>query len=137
MNSLRLSLTLLWSVSFVAGMLAWAFLKWIVSIGPEASASLLEQITSQYAPYLGAVLAFHFAARGAGKPTQLRRSPSKYLALVMSALWNLLFLGFIAKACWDPNTTTEAADNIKVVIPKLSWIVAPAIGFFFGRAKEP
>jgi len=133
MISIRTWLTLLWSAAFVAAMLAWAYLKWIVGIGPNAAAALLEQITSQYAPYLGVVLAFHFTISD-NKPLR-RRSPSQYLALTMSVLWNVLLLGCVAKSCLDPNTSAEAAENIRAVIPKLSWIVAPAMGFFFGKSQ--
>jgi hypothetical protein len=92
---------------------------------------------NQYVPLLGAVLGFHFAIRAKGKAA--KTTPSRtpfYVAITMSGLWNLLAVGFVVRACLDPNKTPDAISGIGSLVPKLSWIVAPAMGFFFGKSPE-
>jgi hypothetical protein len=133
----RTSLTWLWAAGFVISMLGYLYLDWHVGIGPDSKSQLFESIVKQYAPLLGVVLGFHFAIRAKGKAA--RTTPSWtpfYLAITMSGLWNLLAVGFVVRACLDPDKTPEAISGIGSLVPKLSWIVAPAMGFFFGKSPE-
>jgi hypothetical protein len=128
-------LTLLWSASFTGAILSWVYLKMIVGIGPETSGRLMEELTTQYAPYLGAVLAYHFAASAGQRGKRNHASSSYYLAITMSSLWNFLLLSFMLRACFNPDFAPDASKSIRAFIPKLSWLVAPAIGFFFGKPE--
>jgi hypothetical protein len=130
------SLTLLWGASFALAMLGSLYLRLVARIGPDASARLFELIIAQYAPYVGAVLGFHFAAGVVSKPQAKRQVVPFRLAMAMSSLWNLVTVGFIVQACLNPDLTEDAANDIKAIVPRLSWVVAPAIGFFFGKPAE-
>jgi hypothetical protein len=56
--------------------------------------------------------------------------------MAMSGLWNITIVGFVLQACMNSDMTQSAMKDIKAIIPKLAWIVAPAIGFFFGKPGE-
>jgi len=133
----RTSLTCLWVAGFVISILGYFYLDWHVGIGPESKSQLFESIVNQYAPLLGAVVGFHFAHQA--KEKAAKTTPSRtalYVAITMSGLWNLLAVGFVVRACLDPDKTPDAISGVGSLVPKLSWIVAPAIGFFFGKSPE-
>lgn len=107
-------------------------MRWFAAVGPTASSKIFELILSQYAPYLGAIVGFQFATQKTAKRAGAKATPF-VVAIVMSGLWNLTLLGFVVQACLDTNTTEASISDITAIVPKLSWIVAPAIGFFFGK----
>jgi hypothetical protein len=131
----RTSLTWLWVAGFVISIFGFIYLDWHVGIGPDSRSQLFESIVNQYAPLLGAVLGFHFAIRAKGKKEKSLASRTPlFVAIAMSTLWNLLAVGFVVRACLDPDKTPDAISGIGSLVPKLSWIVAPAMGFFFGKS---
>jgi len=133
----RTSLTWLWVAGFGISILGYVYLDWHVGIGPDSRSQLFELIVNQYAPLLGAVLGFHFAIRA--KEKAVKTVPSRtplYVAIAMSGLWNLLAVGFVVRDCLDPDKTPDAISGIGSLVPKLSWVVAPAMGFFFGKSPD-
>jgi hypothetical protein len=132
----RMVLALLWSLSFSLAIFGLLYLRWVVRIGPTASADFFEIIVDQYAPYLGAILGFQFAARTTATRKTEQPTVAYWLALGMSALWNIVLVGFVVQACLDSGTTQSAMKDVKLIIPKLAWIVAPAIGFLFGKPRD-
>ena len=55
--------------------------------------------------------------------------------MAMSSLWNVVVVGFVVEACLNSDRTVEAMNDIRMLAPKLSWAVAPAIGYFFGKPQ--
>jgi hypothetical protein len=134
----RVSLSILWTSGFVLAITGVLYLRWVVPIGATAASDLFDLLIGQYAPYLGSVLGFQFALRGSHRRTTKAEGAPYWLAMAMSGLWNLIILGFLAQACFNSDTTQSDMKDIKAVVPKLTWIVAPAIGFFFGKpGNEP
>ncbi len=132
----RASLTLLWVASFSLAMLAYLYLRWLVWIGPDASAQLFDSIIGQYLPLLGAILGFYFAGRNSTHAEKKGRAVPYYLAMALSVLWNLITVGFVMRACLDPDKTQDAVNGLGTLAPKLSFFVAGAMGFFFGKSPE-
>lgn len=132
----RTSLTVLWASCFMLAIVGILYLRWIVRIGPTASSDFFDLIITQYAPYLGAVLGFQFAVRSSNLRNKEDPSVPYWLAMAVSSLWNLVTVGFVVQACLSSDMTQSAMKDIKAVVPKLAWIVAPAIGLFFGRPGE-
>jgi hypothetical protein len=134
--SYRAHLTWLWVVSFVLVIMGVLYLRVIVRIGPDASSTLFDLVLAQYVPYLGAIVAFHFAARTARQPATKGQIVPYRVAMLLSLLWNLTVVVFVVQACSNPDLTEDATADIKKFVPPLSWAVAPAIGFFFGKPAE-
>lgn len=130
------ALSILWVTGFAVTFLAFLFLYWKIGIGPDASEKLFEAIIGQYAPLLGAVIGYHF-----GGVVSIRREGKSHavayrLAMTMSALWNLMTIGLVMSACVNADNTQDAIHGFATWIPKLSWLVAPSVGFFFGKSSE-
>jgi hypothetical protein len=129
------SLAYLWAAGFVAAIAGVLYLRWRVPIGPESASKLMESVISQYAPYLGAVLGYWFAGQAPKRHTESSIVPFR-LAIILSCLWNLVTLGSIYRACFDPKLTQDSMRDVATIVPKLAWVVAPAIGYFFGKPGE-
>lgn len=132
----RTPLSVLWASSFVLAIIGVLYLRWIVRIGPTASSEFFDLVITQYAPYLGAVLGFQFAVRSTTSRKTKDQVAPYWLAMAMSGLWNLVIVGFVMQACLNSDMAPSAIKDVKAVVPKLSWVVAPAIGFFFGKPGE-
>lgn len=132
----RMWLSCLWAAGFVLAIIGLLYLHWRVEIAPDLSNAFFGLVIAEYVPYLGAVLGFQFGARGRRQRIDRNQLVPSFLALGMSGLWNLIVLGSVLQACLDYDKTQMAMRDIKEIIPKLSWAVAPAIGFFFGREQE-
>ncbi len=104
-----------------------------MGIGPGSAAQLFELIIGQYAPYVGAVLGFYLATKAAAVPAKESDAMAYKLAMAMSGLWNVVVVGFVIEACLNSDRTVAAMNDIRMLAPKLSWAVAPAIGCFFGK----
>jgi hypothetical protein len=131
---MRARLTVLWAGSFAVALLGTLYLRWWVGIGADNFTAAIELVSTQYAPYLGAVIGFYFATKAQTQTTSTNPVIPHRLALVMSSLWNITFVGLLARACLQLTTIEEALNDISTVIPKLAWIVAPSIGYFFGKS---
>lgn len=109
------------------------YLRLVVGIGPNASSELFKLVTTQYAPYVGAILGFHFAAKSSGRIETRAKKLPYLLALITSGLWNLIMISLLIQACLNSDRTQDTLADIRLIIPNLSWILAPAIAFFFGQ----
>jgi hypothetical protein len=129
------SLSILWSSCFIFAILGCCYLTWIVKIGPKTSTDLFNLVFDQFAPYLGAILAFYFAAGSRMPPRRKDKFVSFWLAISMSAIWNMLIVGMVVLICIDSDRAPEAIKSVKETLPKLGWIVSPVIGYFFGKPE--
>jgi hypothetical protein len=93
-------------------------------------------VFDQFAPYLGAILGFYFAARPRVSPQRRDAFVPFWLAISMSVAWNLLMLGMVVIICSDSDRAPEAMKSVREIVPKLGWIVSPAIGYFFGKPER-
>lgn len=105
----------------------------------------LSQLNSLYVTYLGVMIAFYFTGviTENPKPKEKRYAGGAFwIALTGSAIWNLVIFVLILKAFYlrgDKQTAygiENAAKDIGQVGPLLSWIVAPAIGYYFGASAN-
>jgi hypothetical protein len=124
---------LLWTVCFLAAMAGALYLRWYVGIGPNSASQLFELIIGQYAPYVGAVVGFYLATKASAAKATESHAMAYKLAMAMSSLWKVVVVGFVVEACLNSDRTVEAMNDIRMLAPKLSWAVAPAIGYFFGK----
>lgn len=103
--------------------------------------SSLSLLNSLYATYLGVMIAFYFAGRITPK-SRIRMTDVGFLvACAGSLIWNIVLVSFMLKAFLlrgDRQTIyglEDATKQIARVVPLLSWLVAPAIGYYFGNSS--
>jgi hypothetical protein len=132
----RTYLTWLWVVAFSIVFLGFLYLRFRVEIGPDSASRLFESILTQYVPLVGAILGFSLAKHVKESKTALIPAASVFVAITMSILWNLLAAGLVLQACLDPDKTPDTISGLTTYVPKLSWIVSPVLGFFFGKSPE-
>jgi hypothetical protein len=125
----------LWAGCFAVALLAALYLHWWIGISSDTFKDTMEMVSGQYAPFLGAVLGFYLSSKKK-EELVLDGDGAFYLAVLMSALWNMVILGGLGRVGLNLTTIEESNKDILSVLPKLSWIVAPAIGYFFGKPEK-
>ncbi len=107
------------------------------AIESDTLTASLEKLGGIYAPYIGAIFAYFFVARTSQAAERFTSAAAVTIAVLVSAIWNLVVIGLLAQA---PLGWADAEEAFKVasdVSSKLSWLVAPAIGFFFAKSESP
>lgn len=132
----RTYMTLMWVAAFAVTFLGFLYLRFHVEVGPDSSAKLFESILVVYSPLVGAILGFHFAKHFKQREPSSIPAIALVAAITMSVLWNLFAAGLVIRACLDPDKTPDAIAGLSTYVPKLSWVVSPVLGFFFGKSSE-
>jgi len=93
----------------------------------------LSQLNLSYAPYLGIILTFFWSDR---KKNRSRKnvSTSFIIAMIFSTFWNILILIPLIKLLFLNGFIEDSIQSIKLVNNYLVWLVAGAIGYYFGRS---
>jgi len=95
----------------------------------------LTQLNSSYVPYLGVITAFYFASTDVDG-TVKENNVAATLALVASLLWNASILALFIPLLFGHGVIEEAVKDTEFVGGLISWLVAPAIGFYFARKQD-
>ena len=131
-----LFLTCLWIFFFLISLSTLLWLLFVNYIEELTFRSGIEDISTLYVPYLGAILGFYFAKRAKAKlPTGMRRG-AFISAVAVSAIWNFVVIVPILlvpmhRLVWE-NAIKLASSSGAV----LSWLVAPVIGYYFGKSDQ-
>ena len=130
------ALALLWFSSFVLALGVPLLLLLKASIENQAALPAIEQVSALYVPHLGAVIAFYFAAKPRpGRKPKLMAAPF-VAAMLGSLVWNAIVAGSLLLVPFGRLTIEDALAFVTGVGPKLSWLVAPALGYFFAKPSE-
>jgi hypothetical protein len=131
----RLKLFLVWisgyAISF--GMLLVLFFRDDISL--EDLRADATRLTGIFAPYLTSIIAFWFAKGAASDDLEAERRPFQ-IAVICSAFYNFVMIIVLSSVLFRKgedlvkNTLTAQADLATI----LSFLVGPAIGFFFGKS---
>lgn len=121
-----------WFAFFVVNLAVIFFLYFDKSIEEDNLRMAVQQIHSNYVTYLGVMAAFYLSqkapAGGGGKQAGM----SFAVAMFGSILWNLVICGFMLRLIVG-GTIEDAVRQIGFFGPLLSWLVAPAVGFYFAN----
>jgi hypothetical protein len=129
-------LALLWFSFFVISLAIPLALLLRASIETPTVLPAIEQISSLYAPHLGAVLAFYFATKPKpGRKPRVNSGPF-VAAILVSLVWNVVVAGALLVVPFGKMSIDDALTFVGGAAPKLSWLVAPALGFFFAKPGE-
>ena len=127
----RLVLTFTWVIFFVLNItivLLLNFNHWLNDSKDFTFA--LTCINNLYSPYLGVILIYYWNKKSL---TNYPFNTGFYLAFIMSLLWNgmiTILIGQLLLGQGDFNGNFELVKNLGGLF---SWIVAGAIGFYFGK----
>ncbi len=130
----RIVLIIVWFAFFVANIAMLMYLyfdKWIEA--DNFNAGLL-QIFSLYLTYLGVMITFFFADDNKAALKKKRAGATFVVALAVSLLWNAFVCGFIAKLIFLGGEIEVVIKQIGDYGPLLSWLPAPAIGYYFAKS---
>ncbi len=122
----RRALLFIWLGFFLLNLILVLFFYLVKWIEVDTFKEALKQLNASYSPYLGAILLYYWSS--AAKTAAVRAGLPLQLALVCSALWNILLTMFLSMLPLE-----EALQNITEVGGYFSWLVAGAIGYYFAK----
>jgi hypothetical protein len=129
-------LTALWLASFCVCLLVPVLMRVRSAIESDTLTAALSSIADAYSANLAVILGFYFHAKVRSEKNVDRSVTSLVVAVVATLIWNGLALGasFAALAYLIP--IDEVTKLISSVAPKLSWLVAPMLGYYFASSVE-
>ncbi len=132
-ESARRTMALLWLGFFLVNLAMVFYLyfgDWIEQDNFKASFS---QLNSSFVPYVGVILAYYLTERRMITSRSGRAGMPFAIALLSSLVWNAMVFLFIARVVLLRGTMEDAVRAIADFGAMLSWLVAPAIGFYFAK----
>ena len=135
-KSVRKALLIIWFACFgltLAIVLYLGLGKWI---GQDNFRKALTQLNSSYVPYLGVITAFYFAANVSTERSVEGDGVAPALAVAASLLWNAVILAFLVPLLFGHGVIEQTINNVEFFGGLISWLVAPAIGFYFAHTQD-
>jgi hypothetical protein len=133
-SNARLVLTGVWLLFFLADFVCVFYLyldRWIEWEDFRAS---IQQLNSLYVTYLGVMLSFFFIKPGRQTSSQSRAGMPFVIAMASSLVWNVTIFILIFRLVFQSGKIEASLREIGFLGPILSWLVAPAIGFYFANS---
>ena len=130
----RLILMLIWVLFFLTNIILIVLLKvnhWLIDDQDDFKYALTA-LNNAYSPYLGVILVYYWNKRN------LDNYPFNagfFLASIMSVIWNLTITFLLAQLLSGNGEFRKNLDLIKDLGGLFSWLVAGAVGFYFGKDK--
>jgi hypothetical protein len=106
------------------------------SIESDTLQATLGSISDAYSANLAVILGFYFHSRLKLGHDSGRSIASLLVALVATVIWNLFTVGAYLAAFLNAMAIDEATKLVGSVAPRLSWLVAPMLGYYFATPKE-
>jgi len=131
------TLASLWLGFFVLNSVSVVWLYYSDRIGGDNFRDAMAQLNALYVPYLGAVISFFFT-KGAEASDAARTRQAFYLAVSATLLWNLFPTIALSRLLLSYGFIEPTVKEIRDIGAGLSWLVAPTIGYYFGKSvSEP
>ena len=128
-------LAALWLTCFIFSFSIPCLLSFRKAIESDTLTSSLDQLSGVYAPYIGAILAYYSVSRAPRFARRVTSTTSFTIAGVVSAVWNIIVVGMLAQALFGYESIDDSLKVVTQVSSKLSWLVAPVIGYFFAKSE--
>jgi hypothetical protein len=129
-------LTALWFASFCICLLSPILMRLRSGIESDTLMAALGSIADAYSANLAVILGFYFHTRLRTVKDVNRSTTSLVVAVVATLIWNGLAIGMCFAALVYLIPIDDATKTISGVAPKLSWLVAPMLGYYFASSKE-
>ena len=129
MNRPAWTLASVWLGALVVNVLVLLRIHATDAISDGEFLDVLTHLSAIYAPFVAPILMVAFKRR------QSRAAPPAfYLALLVSAVWNLLVSYFFFRVWLVGGFIDDSTANTTLVAGTFSWLAAPAIQAYFGKA---
>jgi len=133
-----LELAVVWLIAFAASLAVPIAVLLRNEVTQPTAVAGLESIASLYAPYVGGLLAYVFAKRKAPAPKGSGPPRSAlFIAFAISVLWSLAVWTMLARVLWEPIPLSDAIKAATELGGKLSWLMAPVMGYYFAVGDSP
>lgn len=132
----RTSLLTIWFTCFGLSLAIVLYLRLGGWIEQDNLHKALTQLNSSYVPYLGVITAYYFATSATTESTVNGNNVAATLALLASFLWNAVILAFFVPLLYGHGVIEQSIKNTEFLSGLISWLVAPAIGFYFARSQN-
>jgi len=129
-------LTATWFACFWACLVVPCIMRLQSNIESDTLMAAVGNITDAYSANLAVILGFYFHSKLNSGPRRKSPSASLLVALVATLIWNALAVGALVAALFNVFAVDEAAKMVSTVGPKLSWLVAPMLGYYFASPGE-
>jgi hypothetical protein len=124
-------LTALWFAFLVLNASSILWLHYTDRLDAEFFRSGLFQLNAMYSPHVGATLAYYFGARALRRRSSGQVSAPFVLAVLTTLIWNGYVTSQIARLLLERGYFEDVIVQMRDVGGVLSWLVAPAMGFYF------
>jgi hypothetical protein len=129
-------LALVWFCFFVVALSVPVVLLLTSSIEQATALPAIEQVSALYAPHLGAVIAFYFAAKSKTGARKRTNSGPFVAAILVTLVWNVLVGGALILVPLGRINIDDSLAFASGTGTKLAWLVAPALGYFFAKPGD-
>jgi hypothetical protein len=129
-------LTTIWLLSFCICLLVPTAAHLRSGIEFDTMTAALGGIADAYSANLAVILGFYFHARLKSQKNGSRSLSSLMVAVAATLIWNGLVVGTCIASLVYLIPIEEATKTIATVAPKLSWLVAPMLGYYFASSSE-
>jgi len=129
-STASLTISILWLFCFFLALAILSRLAFAETIEHSTFTSSLDQLTALYVPYIGGILGYYFATKRRSARRLMSRGPF-FAAIVVSVIWNLAVCVPMLSVAFGRLAIEDALKLATESGTKLSWLVAPAIGYFF------
>lgn len=106
------------------------------SIESDNVMAALGGISDAYSANLAVILGFYFHKKLRSKKTAKPFPASLPVALAATFIWNALTVGTFLSALLNLIPIEDATKTISSIGPKLSWLVASMLGYYFAGSKD-
>ena len=135
----RKILMIIWVVFFLIHLIMVFYLYLDGWIPRESFISAFQQLNTLYAPYVGVITLFYWGGMAKSRgPKRNEFNTAFKLTLLLAVVWNgLIFFKIAPLAILKAGKIETSIDDIKFLGGLFSWLVAPALGYYFARPNQP
>lgn len=128
-----MTLTALWFLFFLVNLAIVLYLYLDDWIEEDNFRACLTQLNSLYVIYIGVITAFYFTNPNKVTSKEKYAGTAFVVAFLGSAIWNIVIFIFLLRLLLPKGTIEDSTAQIGYFGSLLSWLVAPAIGYYFAN----
>lgn len=129
----RATIAAVWAASFAVCLCLACYLFFDNWIEEDNFHALMTQLSASYSVYVTSICAFYYGAR---RSSATGTRAAFVAALCASLLYNLLLMALLARVVLLALPVETATQLIGFLSSTLSWVVAPAVAYFFATGSE-
>jgi hypothetical protein len=132
----RAIIAYLWAFFFFVNILILLWIYALDYVGEDNFNKALSVLNGSYVTYIGLILAFYYGTKKKSQQPKTDPVTPFAIAMICSLAWNLLISFFMVRLLFGGGSIESSTRSISNLAHLLSWIVAPAIGYYFSSLKK-